>query len=94
MVQSDYLILILIPDWFQGIGVDLNESSNSSSTPRKRKRQKAKPAAEMNGNGEDIEVEEIVVNGESVLENMENDDGAFDPSMLCSVEITAVNRKG
>ena len=25
---------------FQGIGVDLNESSNSSSTPRKRKRQK------------------------------------------------------
>ena len=48
----------------------------------------------MNGNGEDIEVEEIVVNGESVLENMENDDGAFDPSMLCSVEITAVNRKG
>ena len=46
----------------------------------------------MNGNGEDIEVEEIVVNGESVLENMENDDGAFDPSMLCSVEITAVNR--
>merc|ERR1711915_17232 len=26
-------------------------------------------------------------------ENLDNDDGAFDPSMLCSVEITAVNRE-
>lgn len=84
----------------QGSGlVDLDDDgpgSNSSTpvkTPRKRKRKiKPMPAAtEMNGNGEDIQVEEIVVNGESVLENMENDDEAFDPSLLCSVEITAVN---
>ena len=81
---------------FQGLGlVDLDESGNASTpvkSPRKRKRKPEPTAAEVNGNG-DIEVEEIVVNGESVLENMENDDGAFDPSMLCSVEITAVNRE-
>merc|ERR1712073_71147 len=47
-----------------------------------------------NGNGEDIEVEEIVVNGEYVLEKMDNDSDAFDPSLLCSVEITAVDREG
>ena len=83
---------------FQGLGmVDLDESGNNTSTPvkspRKRKRKPAPTAAEVNGNGEDIQVEEIVVNGESVLENMENDGEAFDPSMLCSVEITAVNRE-
>ena len=82
----------------QGLGmVDLDESGNNTSTPvktpRKRKRKPVPTAAEVNGNGEDIQVEEIVVNGESVLENMENDDEAFDPSMLCSVEITAVNRE-
>jgi len=82
----------------QGLGmVDLDESGNNTSTPvktpRKRKRKPVPGAAEMNGNGEDIQVEEIVVNGESVLENMENNDEAFDPSMLCSVEITAVNRE-
>merc|ERR1712147_402456 len=75
--------------------VDLDESGNNTSTSVKtpRKRKPVPAAAEVNGNGEDIQVEEIVVNGESVLENMENDDEAFDPSMLCSVEITAVNRE-
>merc|ERR1712079_889478 len=57
---------------------------------RGRKRKKE----EMNGNREDIEVEEIVVNGENVLEKMDNDSDAFDPSLLCSVEITAVDREG
>merc|ERR1719282_148512 len=74
--------------------VEVDESFTASTpvkTPRKTPSKKRK--REPNGNGEDIEVEEIVVNGESVLENMENDDGAFDPSMLCSVEITAVNRE-
>ena len=84
----------------QGLGlVELDDDGSNSSTPvkspRKRKRQKpvSSDATEMNGNGEDIQVEEIVVNGESVLENMDNDDEAFDPSLLCSVEITAVNRE-
>jgi len=74
--------------------VQVDESFTASTpvkTPRKTPSKKRK--REPNGNGEDIEVEEIVVNGESVLENMDNDDDAFDPSLLCSVEITAVDRE-
>ena len=72
--------------------VDVDESFTASTpvkTPRKTPSKKRK--REPNGNGDDIEVEDVVVNGESVLDN--DDDDAFDPSLLCSVEITAVDRE-
>ena len=79
------------------VGLDDSASSHQATstpikTPAKRGRKRKKE--ETNGNGEDIEVEEIVVNGENVLEKMDNDSDAFDPSLLCSVEITAVDREG
>merc|ERR1719195_1894123 len=78
------------------VGLDDSATSHQATstpikTPAKRGRKRKKE--ETNGNGEDIEVEEIVVNGENVLEKMDNDSDAFDPSLLCSVEITAVDRE-
>ena len=69
------------------VGLDDSASSHQATstpikTPAKRGRKRKKE--ETNGNGEDIEVEEIVVNGENVLEKMDNDSDAFDPSLLCS----------
>ena len=58
-----------------------------SKSPIKPKTRKRKVSAV-----DDIEVEEIVVNGESVFDKTEEDDDGFDPSQLCSVEITAVER--
>ena len=60
-------------------------TTTPNKTPAKKRKRKA------SGNN-DIEVEEIVVNGEKVIENLDNDDEPFDPSLLCSVEITAVDR--
>jgi len=74
-----------------GMGMDLDNSNMSTSTPIKTPSKKRKrPEKISNTNGDDIEVEEIVVNGENVLDR--DDDDAFDPSLLCSVEITAVDR--
>ena len=56
----------------------------SPSMPKKRKRKLSAT--------DDIEVQEIVVNGESVFDRTEDEDDGFDPSQLCSVEITAVDR--
>merc|ERR1719348_1743884 len=72
-----------------GVGVEL-DNSMTTSTPVKTPTKKRKRPAVSNTNGDDIEVEEIVVNGENVLDR--DDDDAFDPSLLCSVEITAVDR--
>jgi len=72
-----------------GVGVEL-DNSMTTSTPVKTPSKKRKRPAVSNTNGDDIEVEEIVVNGENVLDR--DDDDAFDPSLLCSVEITAVDR--
>ena len=75
--------------------VDIN-GSTPKKTPRKTqpkspvkstKKRKRKVSA-----SDDIEVEEIVVNGESVYDKAEEEDEGFDPSQLCSVEITAVER--
>eukprot|EP00092_Neocalanus_flemingeri_P039757 GFUD01043296.1.p1 GENE.GFUD01043296.1~~GFUD01043296.1.p1 ORF type:complete len:610 (+),score=230.65 GFUD01043296.1:50-1879(+) len=64
--------------------------SKSKPSPNKRK-MKATPAKAKSraSTDNDIEVEEIVVNGEPVFGSMGDSDGVFDPSMLCSVEITA-----
>ena len=66
------------------------DSSTPKKTPRKTpqpKKRKRKASA-----SDDIEVEEIVVNGESVFDKTEEEDDGFDPSQLCSVEITSVER--
>lgn len=65
--------------------------SKAKVSPNKRKMKStpAKPKSSRTSTDNDIEVEEIVVNGEPVFGNMDDDDGVFDPSMLCSVEITA-----
>jgi len=64
--------------------------SKAKVLPNKRKMKStpAKPKSRTSTDN-DIEVEEIVVNGEPVFGNMDDDDAVFDPSMLCSVEITA-----
>ena len=74
--------------------VELENSSSqvkSSSSPRKmqskppgRKRKRKESA------GDDIAVEQIVVNGESVFDTSGDPDDGFDPSQLCSVEITSM----
>jgi len=66
-----------------------NGSSKASPKKRKIKSTPSKSKASRASTDNDIEVEEIVVNGEPVFGNMGEDDAVFDPSMLCSVEITA-----
>lgn len=63
--------------------------SKASPNKRKMKATPVKPKSSRTSTDNDIEVEEIVVNGEPVFGNMGDDDHVFDPSMLCSVEITA-----
>merc|ERR1712029_1077550 len=60
-----------------GVGVEL-DNSMTTSTPVKTPSKKRKRPAVSN------------TNGENVLDR--DDDDAFDPSLLCSVEITAVDR--
>ena len=65
----------------------LGSLSNGSSpskakvSPNKRKMKStpAKPKSSRTSTDNDIEVEEIVVNGEPVFGNMDDDDGVFDP---------------
>merc|ERR1711915_467489 len=66
---------------------NLGFNNASFSSPKKRKSLKTTPSVGSTDN--DIEVEEIVVNGEPVLGSMGDSEAIFDPSMLCSVEITA-----
>jgi len=63
--------------------------SKASPNKRKMKSTPVKPKSSRTSTDNDIEVEEIVVNGEPVFGSMGDDDNVFDPSMLCSVEITA-----
>merc|ERR1739838_592270 len=62
--------------------------AKASPNKRKMKTTPAKANSRVSTDN-DIEVEEIVVNGEPVFGSMGDSDGVFDPSMLCSVEITA-----
>jgi len=66
-----------------------NGSAKGSPAKRKMKQTPTKTKSSRASTDNDIEVEEIVVNGEPVFGNMGESDDAFDPSMLCSVEITA-----
>merc|ERR1719221_1538460 len=71
-------------------GLVESDSSTPKKTPRKTpqpKKRKRKTSA-----SDDIEVQEIVVNGQSVFDKTEDEDDGFDPSQLCSVEITSVER--
>jgi len=69
-----------------------NGDTPSKGSPNKRKMKntpsKVTPKSRSSTDN-DIEVEEIVVNGEPVFGSMGDSDCGFDPSMLCSVEITA-----
>merc|ERR1712226_589359 len=62
------------------------KTSPAKQPAKKRTKETRKESAD-----DDIEVEGIVLNGESVYANGEGGGnmGDFDPSMLCSVEITA-----
>ena len=73
--------------------VDLGSSPSEENTPRKPKNPSvSKKRSRKVSETDDIEVQEIVVNGESVFDNTGDPDGGFDPSQLCSVEITSMER--
>jgi len=79
---------ILVADLAVTGGGDITPVKPGPHRRRNKTPNKSKPSVD----GDDIEVEEIVVNGEPLLSNMtadSEDEAAFDPSQLCSVEITA-----
>jgi len=73
-------------------GIVDTDSSTPKKTPRKTQPKMPKKRKRKASASDDIEVQEIVVNGESVFDKTEDEDDGFDPSQLCSVEITSVER--
>lgn len=68
-------------------GRKLQFSTEPKSPAKRRTKEPRKDSGD-----DDIEVEGVVINGEAVFANgeaVEEGEGVFDPSMLCSVEITA-----